>query len=758
MNTKHFLEIKFLSFREKPEVDMFKFNGQTYNIKPDEEKRLEIPQSFFDEDESKKGLLKLFGNSNLINECILEIFKGYNYFYCFLDEKGYTFQLLFIKIQPIIKIPLYKQQYYDIIKYDTNNTKDRKRYTFVNANFFSIMINSKYFTIPEFISDFNSYQLSFYDLDKKLVLKRPILLDEDDKNTFLKAFVRYYSMSSLFKEEIEKKIKNNTLKEIEKCLEFYKCLDPIKFYLNKNKSKLDQMFNQLLHIDFYQNILLYNIITCLIHKIPLKDVIQYYFQTVKSIKENNSLKIYQKILLIECFVSLLFECKSKEELEKANFSYYLMDSKEDDSVLDLVDKFFKNYRNKITEESPVFRKLIELDGDSGIYKNESYYCFNMQNLEELKKHLKEIETNIFVIHDLNNKSFAYTNTRSGIVLINVHNIKQYKFFNYPLDKKLTKDNKEIGEIIASKIIYYMLHEINGHKKFSYKKNKDENSPTKFIEDGKIYTLCEKNSNLKGENVIKIVPEGKIGEDGFFYELIYGKIIDCFVFEILDNLNDFSDLLSEVDLWVNDFDSLREYVKYKYALQQFGSDFKSEKSSIKEKINDYKNKCLELQKNKLIYIDTFFTKEKIKKYTKKKTKKESDKTSNLKKEKYSFKQLKDESSSPNNLKKDDENEENEENEENVENEENIKNEYIKKLMTIEEEEEEEEENEGEEEKNKKKISEEERDKLLMKLPYETLLILEQTGILTKIEVNSLVERRKRSLFTSVRYRCIIDNNT
>ena len=355
MNTKYFLEIKFLSFREKPEVDMFKFNGQTYNIKPDEEKRLEIPQSFFDEDESKKGLLKLFGNSNLINECILEIFKGYNYFYCFLDEKGYTFQLLFIKIQPIIKIPLYKQQYYDISKYDTNNTKDRKRYTFVNANFFSIMINSKYFTIPEFISDFNSYQLSFYDLNKKLVLKRPILLDDNDKNTFLKTFDRYYSISSLFKEEIEKKIKKDRLKEIEKCLEFYKCLEPIKFYLNKNKSKLGQMFYQLSHIDFYQNILLYNIIICLIHKIPLKDIIQYYFQTVKSIKENNSLKIYQKILLIECFVSLLFECKSKEELEKANFSYYLMDSKDDDSVLDLVDKFFKNYRNKITEESPVFR-------------------------------------------------------------------------------------------------------------------------------------------------------------------------------------------------------------------------------------------------------------------------------------------------------------------------------------------------------------------------------------------------------------------
>ena len=117
---------------------------------------------------------------------------------------------------------------------------------------------------------------------------------------------------------------------------------------------------------------------------------------------------------------------------------------------------------------------------------------------------------------------------------------------------------------------------------------------------------------------------KKGEDGLFYELIYGKIVDYYVFEILDNLNDFSDLLSEVDLWVNDFESLREYVKYKYALQSYGVIFKSEKETIKEKINDYNNKCLELQKEKMIYIDTIFTKEEINKNKKKKLKKNSTK--------------------------------------------------------------------------------------------------------------------------------------
>ena len=210
MNTKHILEIKFLSFREKPLVNILKFNGQIYDVKPDKEKKLSIPQSFFDEDESKIAPIKLFFDSNLVNECILEIFKGYNYFYCFLDEKGYTFQLLFIKNKPLIKIPVYKEKYYTIDKYDTNNTRNRKRYTFVNANFFSILINNKYLTISEFISDFNSYQLSFYDLEKKLIIKKPILLDEDDKSNFIKVCNKYYSLAFIFKEEIVNKIKENT--------------------------------------------------------------------------------------------------------------------------------------------------------------------------------------------------------------------------------------------------------------------------------------------------------------------------------------------------------------------------------------------------------------------------------------------------------------------------------------------------------------------------------------------------------------------
>ena len=727
MNSKHILEIKFLSFREKPEIDKLRFNSQTYKVKPEEEIKIEIPQSFFDENESKKSSIKLFFDMNLINECILEIFKGYNYFYCFLDEKGYTFQLLFNKIEPNIKIPLYKENFYNITKYDTNNTKNRKRYTFLNANLFSILINNKYFTIPEFISDFNSYQLSFYDLGNKLILKRPNLLNENDEYNFLITYNKYNSSAYEFKENIEKKLKKNKFEDIKELLNEYDDLKDAQFCLNKNKFKLDNILNNDFYIDFYENISLYKIIIYFQNDDSLKDIIEYYFKIIKNIKLNNSLKIYQKILLIDYFIGLVFECKSKEELEELNFSYYLMETKEDDSVLDIVEKFFQKYRDIITEESPIFEKLIELYGSPGIYKNESFYCFNMINLDELKKHLKEIETNIFIIHDLNNKNLPYNNINSGIVSINVHNIKQFNLFEFPLDKKLTEEKKEIGEIISSKIIYYMLHEVNIHKKLS---------PQTFIEDGKIYTLCKKYSNLEGKNLIKVIPEGKISNDGYFYELIYGKVGDLYVFELLENLNDLSDLLFEVDLWVNNVDLLREYVKYKYTLHFYCFDFKSKKSSIQEKINDYKNKSIELQNDKNIYIDTLFKKEKAKKYTKKKLN-----------SKCVQEEFEDEPNPPKEVLKKNKKEKN--------NEESEENKIIKEIITDEEDEEEEEE---ESEKEVEGISDEEKNKILMQIPYETLLTFKPTGILTRHDINIHTARRRRALQMSVRYRAIIDNNT
>ena len=109
------LEIDFISFREFPTIDSYKFLSEKYEVKPNTSNIIQIPFSFFDEDETKCTSLKLYQNSILVNECIIEIFKGYNYCCCLLDEKGYMLHLLFNKNDNLeVKVPIYKNQYYKV--------------------------------------------------------------------------------------------------------------------------------------------------------------------------------------------------------------------------------------------------------------------------------------------------------------------------------------------------------------------------------------------------------------------------------------------------------------------------------------------------------------------------------------------------------------------------------------------------------------------------------------------------------------------
>ena len=249
MDTNYVLEIQFLSFRERPEINKLKFNGQIYDVTLDTVKKIILPKAFFEEGESKNSSIKLLKNSELVNECILEILKGTNYFYCFLDEKGYTFQLLFINIQPTIKIPLYKEKYYNIIKYDSNKTINRKRYTFINANFFSILINEKYFTIQSFAPDLQSYQLCVYNLEKNLIVTKPLLLEE--KDNFKLNYYKFNSSAFEFKNSLMENFNNKKLNQIKSSLKNYKELENISFFLNKSKTKLSNIFDNDLYIEFY---------------------------------------------------------------------------------------------------------------------------------------------------------------------------------------------------------------------------------------------------------------------------------------------------------------------------------------------------------------------------------------------------------------------------------------------------------------------------------------------------------------------------
>lgn len=263
-------------------------------------------------------------------------------------------------------------------------------------------------------------------------------------------------------------------------------------------------------------------------------------------------------------------------------------------------------------------------------------------------------------------------------------------------------------------------------------------------------------------------------------------MDYYTFEIMDNVDDFSDLLREVDLWVNKLDKLREYIQYKFALQNYGSDFKSKNSTIEEKIRDYKNECLKLQKNKHINMNTFFIKDKVKKKNVKKTQyffNPTAKNINKEKEKYdsinefnSSQKIIDYEESELNAKNEEKKEQSEskivessinikiskinnqkeeakkeEDKENVEEEEDSDDDDEEEEADEEEMEEKEFEEEEENNINQKKIK-----KQIMKIPYETLKMIEESGILTNNQTY-IMRKRRRSLLRTVRYAAIIEKN-
>lgn len=66
----------------------------------------------------------------------------------------------------------------------------------------------------------------------------------------------------------------------------------LEFFLNKNKSKLSNIFNNILFDDFYESISLYKVIDKFQENNLLNRIIQYFFKKITEIKDNKKLKIY----------------------------------------------------------------------------------------------------------------------------------------------------------------------------------------------------------------------------------------------------------------------------------------------------------------------------------------------------------------------------------------------------------------------------------------------------------------------------------
>jgi len=64
---------------------------------------------------------------------------------------------------------------------------------------------------------------------------------------------------------------------------------------------------------------------------------------------------------------------NKDSFLKSDINYIIMSKKEENSILDFVEKFFQGYINNLSEDSKIFFKLLELNSGFGYHKGKIFH-------------------------------------------------------------------------------------------------------------------------------------------------------------------------------------------------------------------------------------------------------------------------------------------------------------------------------------------------------------------------------------------------
>ena len=313
--------IHCISFLKEAFFKKMEFLGETRDIKNGDILTFKKENDFFNGKQRKIVSLKLVSNKKSLT-FFFEYFKSNNHAYCFLDNPGITFCLLFNKMDNIqIKVePLNSTTPYDIVIYDTNNTKYRRRYTMINLPFDLIKFNNNQIDLMEYIKNFernkNSFQLSFYNY--KNIVTQPIELFENDKDNIQIIVENNKDMFKIFNNKLKKMLEAEDKSErrainkeiIKECIN----IRIPKYFLNKSKNKLKEFLSKPDSIDFFYNSTIFYLYNSFYRRKrhikweTIKKIFSYVINLCDNIKKDDSLKfIYQKVLLIEQIKKLMFQ-------------------------------------------------------------------------------------------------------------------------------------------------------------------------------------------------------------------------------------------------------------------------------------------------------------------------------------------------------------------------------------------------------------------------------------------------------------------
>ena len=568
-------------------------DNQENKVKEEDNNNEEIKE---DEDNEKSDDNEEY-NDNIITGTF-EVNHGKNIGYCFIDDVGITFEILFIsskgtidnflKKKFVIKSTKYKNEKIKIFpnKIDTN---DRANILLINCptnNYIKInknIINLK--KIYKRINDYfveNSFQICFHnDNLEDFVFRKVQKIEELNFNDI---FNKYNEKVNEIDIALHEAMDNNN-PDIEKI--FSNLYDEEKLELEKiilkkynyGKNILEKELDKECYIDFIFKIVFfmyidYNITGDKILKVS--DINNIYSQL--SLNKDNickdlNLKIYEKIMLLIEIYSL------KIILQKEYIINYLnLNSVEPDSPMYFAKEFLNKFINELDYNSNFYYPLLSIDSEKFNYilsKNNdkkliTTFGFNMLSLNNIKSHLKNMIPNILLLSKYTNTNNnendeANTNLPTGNTILNISNFPS----NIKLDKNtLDKDvSKHFGFIISRLLI----HELFGHKKSSYTQLemtnysimsfKDENGKIKFLSNNANY-LFKYLEEVNYEDIKEIE-----GESGYFIEYFLGTIDDEYTSFLIDEIKNKTNLglLLDSKLWHKELPILREYVELKYII-------------------------------------------------------------------------------------------------------------------------------------------------------------------------------------------------
>ena len=489
-----------------------------------------------------------------------------------------------------------------------------KRYSLINIGEYEIKVNGQKINLEDFLTKKgNSFQLSFYDINKKYIVSKRII--KSQHMNFQIFYEKYINNLNKYSSAIDELLINK--EEFEKNLialneSHTNIITKIECTLNLNlpKTELETLLNDENYLDFfYLYIKIYFSYYFSINNNKdfddYKELFNYLKTFYNKLKNDKDCKIFEKISILFHLSELFKLLKSCNSFLKSNFHYIKVEKSEKNSVIDLAYSFLNEFIDNLNEESPSYFKLIEINSNYGYYNGNKVFIYDMINLSGLKNHLKELLPSVICFYSFENTenaAFHYP------VIVGICVNESGLFENcekFSLDKNCFNEKKYDTKNVAMKLTLNMNHECFGHIKFQIHSDFCEKvineTPKKCFDNKILKELVGINNSIKNDT-INILAYNDKSNSGDYFESSFGKLPESKYYTSVylkinknkGNLIDHPELFYKKE----NLEKLQKYAYYKYLYEQNNGNMGF------LKINDEKYKTFDLEQE-LEYLTKFY---------------------------------------------------------------------------------------------------------------------------------------------------------